>query len=57
MVTKRVTTRKKVAEPLPSASSTTKSLPTAMLGIGMVILTNYQAEVKQFLGLILKGLT
>ena len=57
MVTKRVTTRKKVAEPLPSASSTTKSLPTSMLGIGMVILTNYQAEVKKVLALIIKTLT
>ena len=57
MVTKRVTTRKKVAEPSPPVSSNTKSLPTAMLGIGMVILTNYQAEVKQVLALIIKTLT
>jgi hypothetical protein len=54
MVTKRVTTRKKVAEPLPLPS---KNFPTAALGVGMVILTNYQAEVKQVLGLILKTLT
>jgi hypothetical protein len=54
MVTKRVTTRKKVAEPIPSS---TKSFPTAALGVGMIILTNYQAEVKQVLGLILKTLT
>lgn len=57
MVTKRVTTRKKVVEPPPPASPATKSLPTAMLGIGMVILTNYQAEVKQVLALIMKTLT
>jgi hypothetical protein len=44
--------------PSPSPSSTaTKSLPTAMLGIGMVILTNYQAEVKQLIALLLKALT
>lgn len=54
MVTKKVTSnRKVVGQPSPS----TKSFPTAALGAGMVILTNYQAEVKQFLGLILKGLT
>jgi hypothetical protein len=56
MVTKRVTTRRKVivAPPPPPA---TKSFPTAALGVGMVILTNYQAEVKQILGLIMKALT
>ena len=54
MVAKRVTTRKKVSEP-PAPS--TKSFPTAALGMGMVVLTNYQAEVKQVLGLILKTLT
>jgi len=54
MVTKKVTTRKKVVEP-PAPS--TKSFPTAALGMGMVVLTNYQAEVKQVLGLILKTLT
>ena len=54
MVSKKVTTKRKVVE--PSASSV-KSFPTAALGIGMVILTNYQAEVKQVLGLILKTIT
>jgi hypothetical protein len=53
MVTKRGTTRKKVVEP-PTPS---KSFPTAALGIGMVILTNYQAEVKQILTLIVRALT
>jgi hypothetical protein len=53
MVTKRGTTRKKVVEsPAPS-----KSFPTAALGLGMVILTNYQAEVKQILTLIVRALT
>lgn len=55
MVTKRVTTRRKsVAPPEPAP---TKNFPTAALGLGMVILTNYQAEVKQALSLILKTLT
>jgi len=59
MVAKKVTTRRKIVEPPPpSPSSTaTKSFPTAMLGIGMVILTNYQAEVKQLVALLLKALT
>ena len=56
MVTKRVTTRRKVVAPPPPPSAT-KSFPTAALGVGMVILTNYQAEVKQILGLIMKALT
>ena len=55
MVTKKVTTRRKSAVPAPPPS--TKSFPTAALGVGMVILTNYQAEVKQILGLIMKALT
>jgi hypothetical protein len=51
MVTKRATRRKIVAaQPTP----TTKSLPTATLGLVMIVLTNYQAEVKQILGLLLK---
>ena len=55
MVAKKVTTRQKIVEiPPPPA---TKSFPTAMLGVGMVILTNYQAEVKQALALLLKTLT
>ena len=55
MVAKKVTTRRKVVEAPPAPS--VKSFPTAMLGIGMVILTNYQAEVKQLLALLLKALT
>ena len=61
MVAKKVTTRRKIVEPPPpspsSSSTATKSFPTAMLGIGMVILTNYQAEVKQLVALLLKALT
>ena len=54
MVTKRGVTRKKIVEP-PVQS--TKSFSTAALGVGMVVLTNYQAEVKQILTLIVKALT
>jgi len=57
MVSKKVTTRRKVVEPAPAPSPATKSFPTALLGVGMVILTNYQAEVKQILSLIMKTLT
>ena len=54
VVTKGVTTKKKMAEP---AQPPAKSFPTAVLGMGMVILTNYQAEVKQILSLLIKALT
>jgi len=54
MVTKRVTTRRKPVEPI---APPTKNFPTAALGLAMVVLTNYQAEVKQALSLILKTLT
>ena len=54
MVTKKVTTNQKVAD---TPSTPPKSFTTAILGASMIILTNYQAEVKQFLGLLLKGLT
>ena len=57
MTTKKVTTRKKVVEPLPVVSTQSKSFSTAALGLGMVILTNYQAEVKQILSLLVKALT
>jgi hypothetical protein len=54
MATSRGATRKKVVEP---PVQPTKSFPTAAVGLGMVILTNYQAEVKQILTLIVKALT
>jgi len=55
MVTKRVAAkRKSVAPPAPPS---TKNFSTAALGLAMVVLTNYQAEVKQALSLLLKLLT
>ena len=54
MPTKKVTTRRKVVAQPPSSA---KSFPTAALGVGMVILTNYQAEVKQMFSLLIKALT
>jgi len=54
MPAKRVTTRKKVVEPPVSA---TKSYPTAALGLCMIVLTNYQAEVKQIISGIVKAFT
>ena len=58
VATKKVVRRPKAA-PLPPAapSATTKSFPTAALGLGMVVLTNYQAEVKQALALLFKTFT
>ena len=54
MVTKKVTARRNpVAPPAPPS----KNFPTAALGVCMVVLTNYQAEVKQALSLLLKLLT
>ena len=54
MVTKRVTARRKsVAPPTPPS----KNLSTAALGVCMVVLTNYQAEVKQAFSLLFKLLT
>jgi len=57
VATKKVVRRHKVVAPPPASSTATKSFPTAVLGMGMVILTNYQAEVKQVLALIVKTLT
>ena len=54
MVTKKVTAKRK---PVAPPALPTKNFSTAALGLGMVILTNYQAEVKQALSLILKTLT
>ena len=55
MVTKRVTSRRKSVA--PPASPPTKNFSTAALGLAMVVLTHYQAEVKQALSLIFKTLT
>jgi len=58
VATKRVVLRPKAAPPAaPAPSAATKSFPTAALGVGMVVLTNYQAEVKQALALLFKTLT
>jgi len=55
MVIKKAIIKQKLAEPAPLPP--TKNFPTAALGLGMVILTNYQAEVKQILALIMKAVT
>ena len=55
MPTRKVIRKKVVAPPPPAPA--TKSLPTAALGLAMIILTNYQAEVKQALSLFFKALT
>jgi len=58
VATKKVVQRHKAAPPPPPApSAATKSFPTAAFGLGMVVLTNYQAEVKQALALLLKTFT
>jgi hypothetical protein len=58
VATKKVVRRHKAAPPPTTApSATTKSFPTAALGLGMVVLTNYQAEVKQALALLFKTFT
>ncbi len=54
MPTRKVIRKKVVVPPPPPA---TKNLPTAAMGLVMIILTNYQAEVKQALALFLKTLT
>jgi hypothetical protein len=56
VATKKVVHRHKAAPP-PAPSAATKSFPTAALGMGMVVLTNYQAEVKQALALLFKTFT
>jgi len=56
VATKKVVQRHKAA-PAPAPSAATKSFPTAALGVGMVVLTNYQAEVKQALALLFKTFT
>jgi hypothetical protein len=61
VATKKVVHRQKAAPPppppAPAPSAATKSFPTAALGMGMVVLTNYQAEVKQALALLFKTFT
>ena len=57
---KKVVIKHKAAAPLPPApapSAATKSFPTAALGMAMVVLTNYQAEVKQAVALLFKTFT
>lgn len=53
--------RKKVVTPPPPPppppSAAAKGVPTAAIGLGMVVLTNYQAEVKQMLALLIKTLS
>ena len=55
--TKKRVRSPKAVPPTPAPSATTKSFPTAALGMGMVVLTNYQAEVKQALALLFKTFT
>jgi hypothetical protein len=57
VATKKVVRRPKAAPPPAAPSAATKSFPTAALGMGMVVLTNYQAEVKQALALLFKTFT
>ena len=57
---KKAAHRQKAAPPPPPApapSASVKSFPTAALGLGMVVLTNYQAEVKQAVALLFKTFT
>jgi hypothetical protein len=58
VATKKVVHRQKaVPPPAPAPSAATKSFPTAALGMAMVVLTNYQAEVKQAVALLFKTFT
>ena len=58
VATKKVVSRHKVVvTPTQPAAPATKSFPTAALGLGMVVLTNYQAELKQALALLFKTIT
>ena len=59
VATKKVVHRHKAAPPppAPAPSAATKSFPTAALGMAMVVLTNYQAEVKQAVALLFKTFT
>lgn len=57
MVTKKPTRKPKIVAPEPVVIKPNKSLPTAVFGLIMIILTNYQSEVKQALALLLKTVT
>ena len=59
VATKKTVHRQKAAPPAPAPapSAATKSFPTAALGMAMVVLTNYQAEVKQAVALLFKTFT
>jgi hypothetical protein len=62
VATKKVVHRQKAVPPPapaagPAPSAATKSFPTAALGMAMVVLTNYQAEVKQAVALLFKTFT
>jgi len=59
VATKKVVIKHKAPppSPVPAPSAATKSFPTAALGMGMVVLTNYQAEVKQAVALLFKTFT
>lgn len=48
---------KSVKTPVESSTSTDKKVHTAGLGFVLLILTNYQAEVKQILQVIIKWIT
>jgi hypothetical protein len=58
VATKKVVHRQKaVPPPAPAPPASVKSFPTAALGMAMVVLTNYQAEVKQAVALLFKTFT
>ena len=50
------TTRHRV-EPIPTPVQTDKKAHTAGLGIFLILLTNYQAEVKQIFSFLLKSIS
>ena len=50
------TTRHRV-EPIPTPVPTDKKAHTAGLGIFLILLTNYQAEVKQLFSFLLKSIS
>jgi hypothetical protein len=44
-------------EPIPTPVPTDKKAHTAGLGIFLILLTNYQAEVKQLFSFLLKSIS